>query len=262
VAVTALRLALVALLACVGCSKKPTPPQRTEPWLANPSSSSSSVESAPRTYHFLSDSRIRFTLPGRKGKVSGRLPLTEGLLHLLPRDLKSASASIDVDLTKLSIDAEALPEAVALGGSSPNGLGLQWLELGPAVAAERRSQLSKAHFELSAVEGLSATVLDLNATRAHVRVRATVTGTLLLHGFRAPIRCDVLLEPLQVLAGAPPRLSIRSVGALVVPLLQHDIAARGPAGIADPLAGVRAADWVGKNAHVEFELLAEAQQPN
>lgn len=258
---TAARLLLVALLACAGCSKKPAPPRRTEPWLANPSASASGVVGAPRTFRFLGDSNIHFTVPGRKGKVSGRVPLIEGALELDPRDLKSANASIEVDLTKLSIDADSLPDDLALGGRSPTELALQWLELGPGVAAERRDQLSKARFELSSLDALSAAALDLGAPRAHNRVRATVVGSLLLHGFRAPIRCDVLLEPLKVATGARPRLSIRSAGALVVPLGPHDITARGPGGVADALAMAHAADWVGKNARIEFELLAEAEDP-
>ncbi len=256
---TLARLLLFGVLACAGCSKKAEPPHRTEPWLANPSANVSNRGSAPRTFHFLSDSSIRFTVSGRKGKVSGRLPLTEGSLSLDPRDLKTATASIDVDLTKLSVDADAVPEGAPLGDSSPSALGLQWLELGPGVAAERRTELSKARFELSSVDALSAPVLDLGATRAHIHVRATVVGTLLIHGFRAPIRTDVLLEPQKVAAGAPPRLSIRSAGALVVPLAPHDITARGPSGIADALSTARAADWVGKSARIDFELVAEAE---
>jgi len=260
-AVTAVRLALVALLACAGCAKKPAPPERTEPWLANPSASPSGVVNAPRTFRFLGDSRIQFNLTGRKGKVSGRVPLTEGSLRLDPGDAKSASASIDVDLTKLSIDNDSLPGNVELGGGSPSDVALRWLELGPDVAAERRNQFSKAHFELSSIEGLSATGLDLGATRVHDRVRATVVGSLLLHGFRAPIRGDVLVEPLRVAAGAAPRLSIRSAGALVLALAPHDITARGRDGVPDALAMSRAADWVGKNVRIDFELLAEAQSP-
>ncbi len=252
------RLALLGVLAWAGCSNKPAPPHRTEPWLAHPSAGASSPSNLPRTFHFLRESSIRFSAPGRRGKVSGRLPLTEGWLSLDPLDLKSAKAAIDVDLTQLSIEADALPEGAPLGDSAPSAVALQWLELGPGVAAERRREVGTARFELSSVETSSAPALDLSAPRAHVRVRATVTGTLLLHGFRAPIRIDVVLEPQKVDAGAPARLSIRSTGALVVALGLHDISARGPSGIADPLATARAADWVGKNARVELELVAEA----
>ena len=257
---TARRFALIALLGCVGCTKKPAPPHRTEPWLANPSASASSAVNAPRTFHFSSESSVHFSVAGRKGKVSGRFPVSEGALTLDPGDLKSAAATIDIDLTQVGIDLNALPEDAPVGDSAPGALALQWLELGPGVAPERKNELRKARFELSSVEGLSATVLDLSAARAHVRVRATVVGSLLLHGFRAPIRADVLLEPQKVAAGAPPRLSIRSAGALVIPLAPHDITARGASGSAEPLAAARAADWVGKNARVELELVAEADQ--
>jgi len=250
--------ALMGFVLCSGCSKQEAPARRTEPWLANPSASSNAASnSAPQTFHFAPDSSIRFSVPGKKAKVSGRLPLGEGTLRLDTRDLKNTSASIDVDLTKLSIDADTLPENAELGSSTPDALALQWLELGPDVAPERRRELSAARFELSSVENPSAPALDFGG-RAKNQVRASVVGTLLIHGFRAPVRCDVLLKPLESAPGAPKRLSIRSAGALVLALAPHDISARGPSGIADALAMARASEWIGKNARVEFELLAEA----
>jgi hypothetical protein len=257
--VKAAGLLLLASVCVLGCSKNDAAPQRTEPWLAHPSASASAgFAGAPLAFHFAPDSRVRFTVPGRKGKVSGRLVLAGGTLLLDPRDLKSTNASIDVDLTKISMDADELPEGV---GNTPNALALQWLELGPDVAPERRREVSNAHFELTSLETSSAASLDLGARRVQSHVRATVVGTLLIHGFRAPVRCDVVLSPLESPAGTPQRLSIRSAGALVVALAPHDIVARGPSGIADALALARSADWVGKNAKVEFELLAEADTP-
>lgn len=249
--------ALLGLLACGACSKKEAPPRRTEPWLANPSASGSAVAStAPQSFHFAPDSSIRFSVPGKKAKVSGRVALTEGTLRLDTRDLKNASASIDVDLTKLSLDPESIPEGIELGGA-PDTLALQWLELGAEVAPERRRELSVARFELSSVETVSTPFLDFGA-RNKAQVRASLVGTLLIHGFRAPVRCDVLLRPLEGAPGAAKRLSIRSAGPLVIALAPHDISARGPSGIADALAMARASDWLGKNARVEFELVAEA----
>jgi len=253
-------LALLALLFLAGCSKKAAPPHRTEPWLAQPSVSSRTLgQDAPRSFHFTPDSSVRFTLPGKKSKVSGRLALdlTRASLRLDPRELTNTSASIDVDLTKLSIDAEALPEDVELGAGTPDALALQWLELGPDVAPERRREFSSARFELTSLENLSVPALDLSARRRQ-SVRAIAVGTLLLHGFRAPVRCDVVLAPVESPAGTPERLSIRSTGALVVTLAPHGIVARGPSGIADALAMARSAPWVGKQAKVEFELFATA----
>jgi hypothetical protein len=253
----ALAMALFGLLACGGCSKKEAAPRRTEPWLANPSASANGPGSvAPQSFHFSPDSSIRFAVPGKKAKLSGRVPLTEGTLRLDTRDLKNTSASIDVDLTKLSLDPETIPDGVELGGA-PDAVARQWLELGAEVPPERRREISVARFELSSVETVSTPFLDFGA-RSKAQVRASLVGTLLIHGFRAPVRCDVLLKPLESAPGAAKRLSIRSAGPLVIALAPHDISARGPSGIADALAMARASEWVGKNARVEFELLAEA----
>jgi hypothetical protein len=253
----AAKLALLGVLAWSGCSKKEAAPRRTEPWLANPSASGNAAASAaPQSFHFAPDSSIRFSVPGKKAKVSGRVPLTDGTLRLDTRDLKNTSASIDVDLTGLSLDPETIPEGIELGGT-PNTLALQWLELGAEVAPEKRRELQTARFELSSVETVSTPFLDLGA-RSKAQVRASLVGTLLIHGFRAPVRCDVLLKPLEGAPGAAKRLSIRSASPLVIALAPHDISARGPSGIADALAMARASEWLGKNARVEFELVAEA----
>jgi hypothetical protein len=250
-------LLLFALLTCGACSKKEAPARRTEPWLANPSASgNAAVSLAPLSFHFAPDSSIRFTVPGKKAKVSGRVPLAEGTLRLDTRDLKNASASIEVDLTRLRLDPETIPEGVELNGT-PDALALQWFELGAEVAPEKRRELQTARFELSSVETVSTPFLDFGA-RNKAPVRASLVGTLLIHGFRAPVRCDVRVLALESAPGAAKRLSIRSASPLVIALAPHDISARGPSGIADALAMARASDWIGKSARVEFELLAEA----
>lgn len=248
--------ALACALGCVCCTKK-EPPHRTEPWLATPSASSQLLENAPRSFHFLPDSSVRFSSLGRKGKVSGRVPLSQGKLSLDAHDLKTTKATLDADLTKLSIDTEVPTEGAELGGSSPNALALQWLELGADIAAERRAEFATARFELASVEDTSASFVDFSA-RQRAHVRATAVGTLLIHGFREPVRAEVVLEPVKTAPGAPLRLSIRSALPLVVALAPHDITARGPSGIVDALGMARAKDWVGKNVRVEFELIAEA----
>jgi len=255
-------LSLLALLTCGGCAKKAPAPHRSAPWLASAGPTSSSgreLASAPRTFHFVPGSSVRFSVPGRKAKVSGRAPVSAGNLRLDPRDLTRTSASLDVDLSKLSIDDDgALPEAAPLNGSAPSITALQWLELGADVPAERRAGFATARFELAAVDNLSAPSLDFGAARPQ-HVRATAVGTLLIHGFKEPVRVELLLEPQKTAPGAPLRLSIRSVGALVIALAPHEITARGPSGIVDAAAMARASDWVGKSARLEFELLAESE---
>lgn len=238
-----------ALLSCVACSKPDAAPRRTEPWLAHPSTSASATDSsAPRRYRFTSDSSIRFSTNGRKGKVSGKLALGSGQLQLDPRDLKQTRANVDVDLTTLSVDT-APADNVELGGS-PSAVALQWLELGQSVASERRTPFMTARFELAAVENATPPYVELGSKRKQT-TRATAVGTLLLHGFRAPIRVDVAVSETE-----PGRISIRSLGPLVLPLADHDITARGADGVRDALAAARSADWVGKQARIEVELVA------
>lgn len=241
-------LVFTSLLACAACSKPEEKPRRTEPWLANPSASGTSAANAPTRfrYVFSKDSRITFSVPGKKGALRGRFSLSQGTLELDPREPKSSRARIDVDLSSLVIDTE-VPEGVELG-APPTTLALQWLELGADVPTERRDPFKLARFELTSVEGPS--YLELG--KAKGGTRATAVGTLQLHGFRAPIRAEVRLS-----GGGTEPLSIRSTAPLVVPLATHDITARNAAGIADTQAVARAADWVGKNARVELELVAE-----
>jgi polyisoprenoid-binding protein YceI len=263
-ALNSARLSWLLALLAVACAKKPPPPHRTAPWLANPSASATVNAGAPHTFHFSAGSSVRFSVAGRKGKLSGHAPVSGGSLRLDPLDLKSASANLDVDLTKLSVNAEgaspdgAPPADAPLGGSSASVVALQWLELGSEVPADRRAQFATARFELASVDNPQGPLLNFGAARLHP-VRATATGTLLLHGFKEPIRADVLLEPQKTAPGAPLRLSIRSAGALVIALAPHDISARTASGIIDAPAMARSADWVGKNARIEFELVAEAE---
>jgi hypothetical protein len=258
-------LFVVALAGCSSllgaCRKHEEPVHRTEPWLAQPSASGSHaapLATAPRRFHFAPESRVRFSLSGKKGKLSGSVPVQGGSLELDPRDLTHSSATLSVDLTKLVLDDANLPEGMALG-DSPSTVAQQWLELGAGVSTEKREQFRVARFELSSVEGWSGAPLDFTGRR-RVTLRATAVGTLLLHGFRAPVRAELSLTPQAADASAgghPGKLSIRSASALVLPLAPHDISARSPSGVVDAAATARAVEFIGKNARLELELLAE-----
>lgn len=243
------------------CRKHEEPVHRTEPWLAHPSASGSDAAlpgTAPRRFHFTPDSRVRFSLLGKKGKLSGSAPVQSGSLVLDPRDLTHSSATLTIDLASLAVDDSNLPEGMALG-MSPSAVAQQWLELGAEVPVETREQFRVARFELSSVEGWSGAALDFSGRR-RVTVRATAVGTLLLHGFRAPVRAELALTPQAAdpgTGGHPGRLSIRSASALVLPLAPHDISARSPSGVVDAAATARATDFIGKSARIELELLAE-----
>jgi hypothetical protein len=245
----------------LSCSKKPEPPRRTEPWLASAAVSASAAPAlgAMLELRFTPESNIRFSLPAKNGRPSGQVPIASGRLRLTLADLKSATANIEADLSRITLDPDSMPAAAALPGS-PDELARNWLELGSEVPLERRSQFALARFELSAVENLSAPALELGGKRP-ARVRATAVGTLLVHGYRAPVRAEVALESLPPGPSGKLRLSIRSATPLVLPLTPHEIAARGPSGVLDPQQTVRAEGSVGKTARIELELVAEATPP-
>jgi hypothetical protein len=252
-------LLLAAVLLGVACSKKEEPPRRTAPWRAQPSASASApTEIGPLHFRVLPESSVRFSVPTRRARPGGSLALLDGRIDLDPRDLSRTKASLDFDLTRLAVDADSLPQEAELAGGDPRVLALQWLELGSDVPAERREQFAKARFELSAVEDVSGP-LDLDASKSGARTSATAVGSLLLHGFRAPVRTRVQLQahpPTE--PGAPRRLTIRSLDPVVLSLAAHDIQARSAAGVNDAALTARLSDVVGKSARVEFELFAEA----
>jgi hypothetical protein len=184
--------------------------------------------------------------------------VSSGSLELDPRDLSRTKSSLSFDLTRVVIAPDSLPRDLELGGAEPSTLALQWLELGADVASERKLQYGQARFELSALEDATGD-LDLGSNKPSARATATAVGSLLLHGFRAPVRTRVVLQPLpSETPGQPHRLSIRSLEPVVLSLAAHDISARSAAGVADAALTARVADVVGKNARVEFELTAQA----
>jgi hypothetical protein len=247
------------LVLAIGCAKKEEPPRRTAPWRAQPSASAAAVASGPLHFRVLPESSIRFSVPTRRARPAGSVALREGSIELDPRDLARTKAALDFDLTRLVIDAASLPDAEDLGGADPSALALQWLELGADVPAERRAQYAHARFELSAIEDIVGT-LDLDSVKPSARSSATAVGSLLLHGFRAPIRTRVVLQAREpAFAGQRRRLAIRSLEPVVLSLAAYDILARGASGVNDAALTARLADRVGKNARVEFELLAEAE---
>jgi hypothetical protein len=195
---------LMALLLGSGCSKKSEPPRRTEPWLANPSASAGAeLASGPLRFDVLADSSIRFSVPTRRAKIGGSVPVSSGSLELDPRDLSRTKSSLSFDLTRVVIAPDSLPRDLELGGAEPSTLALQWLELGADVASERKLQSGQARFELSALEDATGD-LDLGSNKPSARATATAVGSLLLHGFRAPVRTRVVLQP------APPAVDPQS----------------------------------------------------
>jgi polyisoprenoid-binding protein YceI len=248
----ALLLALLLLLGA-GCSKKVEPPRRTEPWLANPSASAGAeLKIGPLRFEVLAESGARFTLSGKRAKVSGTVPLLSGRLELDPNNLGSSRSSLEFDLARVdvAVDTEAPDYESA---QSATASALDWLELGSGVVDARREVFRRALFELSAIEDFNGS-LDLGATKA---TTVTAVGALTLHGFRAPVRARVQLQPLKTAPDAPRRLSIRSLQPVVLSLEAHDIVSRNVAGVSDATLTDRATRVIGKSVRVDFELIAQ-----
>lgn len=237
------------LLALVACRKQEDEPHRTEPWLAHPSASAVTEAAAPLTLRFTPESRVRFKLVGKKAQVSGSAPVSEGTLLLDPVDLTRSRASLLVDLNALSVEEGEAPD-----GAPARETALSWLELGPDVAADKRAQFRFARFELTAIEGWSGRPLSVYGHKKSATERVTAVGTLLLHGFRAPVRTDVVLSLSG--SGQVQQVSIHSGSVLVLPLAPHDIGARGPNGVLDAVLSARARDALGSAVRLEADLTA------
>jgi len=256
----ALLAVLGACLATGSCAKKQEAPRRTEPWLATPSGVSSvAVVGAPVLYRFTKESRITFALPGRKATPRGRVPLLRGELLLNAAELVRSTAKLEADLTLLEMDGESMPDAETRAGDSPSGIARQWLELGSSVPQERVRSFGHAKFELASLESLSAPSLRVAPGTKGGEVRATIVGTLLLHGFRAPMRAEVALELKPRGPDLAPTLAIRTRSPFVVSLATHEISARDASGTLLPLEAKRLLENVGKDARVELELFAEPE---
>jgi hypothetical protein len=240
---------LLALLLGGGCSKKVEPPRRTEPWLANPSASAGpEAGHGPLRFEVLPDSSARFALSGKRAKVSGSVPLQSGNLELYPLNLSKSRALLGFDLTRISASADNPDYA---DGAAATTSALEWLELGSGVDDTRRDQFRRAVFELSAIEDVTGP-LDLGSTKA---MSVTVVGSIFLHGFRAPVRSRVQLQPLKTNSDEPRRLAIRSLQPVVLSLEAHDIVFRNSAGVSDAAQTGRATGVVGKSVRVEFDMV-------
>jgi hypothetical protein len=198
-------------------------------------------------------------LQGKRGRVSGSAPVSEGSLQLDPIDPTHSTGHAVVDLEAVQLDQSEVPPDSGLPSGSPRELALNWLELGPEVPRDRRDQYRWARFELSSVDGWSRSSLAFSSRKPQ-SVRLSAIGTLLLHGYRAPVELSLSVTAAAAGSG-PPSLSIRSTSPLVLPLAPHDISARGPSGVVDAVVSAHAAEWLGKSVRLELKLLALPDGP-
>jgi len=246
-------LLLVAVTAA--CHRAPPKPERTAPWPASASPSSSNAPAALRRLHYkLGRADIGFELPAKHATPRGKLAHPRADLDVDLDDLSHTTGSIALDLTELTLSrADGTPD------DAYTTRALEWLELGRAVATERRDIDRNVTFAISSLDAghlVAAPNGDRRVARRELESHWTVRGELSLHGVRAPLTADVTLTLVPGVdpAGPPAELLIRSRKPLVVNLNTHDIGPRDASGV--PIAKDLAlmGDKVGSEAKVTFDL--------
>jgi hypothetical protein len=249
-------LALLAAVLSMSCSKKSDPPRRTEPWPAQSSAAPQASSGKRLSYRFAPDSRVSFHVPGRRATLRGTVPLAGGSLSLDFSDLSRSKATLHADLMALELDEATLPPDAGIesASASASASARQWLELGAQVPEEQRQFFGRATFELVSAEPVGAgTSARADGTSKYA---ADVVGTLLVHGFRAPVRARVELETRPGATEGAPTVTIRTRSPLVVSLPAHDVTARDAAGVPLPLEAARLSAGMGREARIEAELTA------
>jgi hypothetical protein len=252
------RVAPILFLAALanGCHRAPPKPERTAPWLATASPSSSTARASVRRLHYkLGHAEMAFELPAKRATPRGKLAQPRADLDVDLDDLSHTTGSISLDLANLTLTG-----ADGTTDDAATTRALEWLELGRAVAAEKRDLDRNATFAISELDAghvVTAPNGDRRVARRELESHWTVRGELSLHGVRAPLTADVSLTlvPGTDSGGPPAELLIRSRKPLVVPLSTHDIGPRDASGVTIakdlPLIG----DKVGSEAKVTFDLV-------
>jgi hypothetical protein len=246
-------LLLVALAA--GCRRAPPKPERTAPWPASANPSASNAPPALRRLHYkLGRGELDFELPAKHAIPRGKLTHPRAELDVDLDDLAHTTGSVALDLGELTLTgANGAPDEVYTTRAR------EWLELGRAVATDKRElerHVTFAISELDAGHRVAAPNGDRRVARRELESHWTVRGELSLHGVRAPLTADVTLTLVPAVdpAAPPAELLIRSRKPVVVNLSTHDIVPRDAAGV--PIAKDLAllGDKVGSEARVTFDL--------
>ncbi len=237
----------VAVTLLGACTRShPAPAERTEPWAAPPSASTS--RSTPLRLDVAERSETSFVLTAKEGRVEGTFRVARGELDTDLRDLGHTRGTFKVDLASVMVQGASGEDRMAAETAQ------NWLGVGSSVPEAAREKHRWARFTLERVENLSAHTPEQGKRASHAQpgsaggaesvrgaeagelrsVDLDARGKLLLHGYEVEIRVPLSLcfhypGPPQV-GQAPTQVDITTRAAVPVSLDAHDIKPRDPAG--------------------------------
>jgi hypothetical protein len=241
----ALPLLATLLLAC--SKSEPPPPERTEPWPAQPVVSAVSGPEQKARFKLEDRCELSFELPAKEATPRGHVRVARGELELDLMNLSHSRGTIDLDVG--SIVMEQQREAA---GEDWTSEARAWLGVGENRPEAERERQRWASFAISELSELSASAAHAGKRQPlgasseleipdgaplgeERSVTATVTGALSLHGFRVERRARVraiFRYDAPAVPGALPRaLRLELARPVPVSLEAHDIKPRDASGV-------------------------------
>lgn len=247
-------LLLACSLAAAACKDEDAPTGPTEPWRAGerPTSAGTSEE-RPISFFVVAEADLSFEGRGKKHAVRGTIPRVEGGLELDLEALEKIRGELTFDLARLVVHAHEEENEDGKADPSRSAEAKNWLSLGSQVDQDAKKKLSTASFQIqsakllthrSAARGARQKPSELGLPEDQDwevrRIRGTVQGELLLHGFAVSraLRADVSFayrgSPSR--KNPPERIVVQLLGAEKVPFAEHDILPRSESGHVDAKA--------------------------
>jgi hypothetical protein len=237
------RASLLLGALCLACSKsEPPPPERTEPWPAQPVASV--ARGAEHRVKLRIDDRcdLRLELPAREATPRGNLQVARGTLELNLLDLEQSRGTIEVDVGSIVMDQEVDGSADTWDAEAR-----AWLDVGANRPEAERERQRWAKYEITSISELSATAAhegkrvpaaeapDAAPAAEQRLVSATLTGQFSLHGFRLErslrVRAFFSYAAAAVRGAVPSALRVELAKPLAVSLAAHDIQPRDATGV-------------------------------
>jgi hypothetical protein len=194
-------LAVLAVAAALGCSKKEPPAELAPVSSASLEAPKSATAGAVTVSVDAPTSSVKFLMDSPLEKIDGDAPgSASGELAIELADLSKSSGLLRIDLDKLSLYQQKRPDGsgeyqTRTKNPLQNEHARDWLQLVPhegEVTPEQVAQNRIAEFRIEKVEPSAGSVLALSGPER--KVTATISGTLRLHGRQAQKSAKVELD--------------------------------------------------------------------